>query len=255
MKRIMKETSIVVEMVYVGKNNPSIPVKKNIETIEKEKLSSTWDLDTIWLFWTRLESMMHSKMQNDRSMETDQILQEVITLLAYGNSNYGWAMISRGSVDMVRAEGKVLLNLLENFDSWKDKIATDGFNKAFQSGIDPLQSTDHCVRLVLPSTSPVHKVSCPECKKIMERYLLFQCCDTQDEFSGAAEAAAATEVEGLPPSASTQAPILPSTVPVIPAAASPASAGVIAGHATGTSPESGGQLPTDLLSKLEPQQS
>ncbi|KAF3790141.1 SIEVE ELEMENT OCCLUSION B protein [Nymphaea thermarum] len=246
MEKIMKAASINVEMVYVGKNHPNIPVNKNIETIKKEKLSRTWDFDTIWLFWTRLESMMHSKMQSDRSTETDQILQEVITLLTYGNSNYGWAMVSKGSLEMVKAEGKVLINLLDNFDSWKDKIGTDGFGKAFQSGLVPLQSADHCVRLVLPSTSPVHKVSCPECRKIMERYLLFQCCDTQDDSSGPEEDAAATAVAGVPTAAATQVATLPSTVPAQVVAASPPSAGVVTAQATAASPAGAATLPSTV---------
>ncbi|KAF3790159.1 SIEVE ELEMENT OCCLUSION protein [Nymphaea thermarum] len=204
MEKITKAASINVEMVYVGKNHPNIPVNKNIEAIKKEKLSRTWDFDTIWLFWTRLESMMHSKLQSDRSTETDQILQEMITLLTYGNSNYGWAMVSKGSLEMVKAEGKALINLLDKFDSWKDKIGTDG--------------TKHS------------KVV----SKITERYLLFQCCDTQDDSSGPEEDAAATAVAGLPTAAATQAATLPSTVPAQVVAASPPS--VVTAQATAASP-------------------
>ncbi|XP_031478464.1 protein SIEVE ELEMENT OCCLUSION B-like [Nymphaea colorata] len=198
MKEIMKAAGVSIEMVYVGKAHPRAPTKKIIDTVLRERISASWPFESISFFWTRLDSMLHSRMQIQKGTEADRIQQEVITLLTYGNSARGWALLARGDLEMFVNEGRALIHVLDNYISWKDKIPEKGFNGAFQAGHDLHRTADHCVRLVLPSSSPVHQVTCPECRKHMERYLLFQCCDAQlvPDPAAAATANVATAAAG-----------------------------------------------------------
>ncbi|CAN6462344.1 unnamed protein product [Victoria cruziana] len=179
MKTTLKTAAVSIEMLYVGKAHPGAPTKKIIETVKRERISYTWPFETISFFWTRLDSMLHSRMQILKGKDSDRIQQEVITLLTYGNSSRGWALLARGDHEMFVNEGRAFNHVLDNYISWKDKIPDKFFNVAFKAAHDLYKTADHCVRLVLPCSSPVHYVTCPECQKKMERYLLFQCCDAQ----------------------------------------------------------------------------
>ncbi|XP_038707312.1 protein SIEVE ELEMENT OCCLUSION B-like, partial [Tripterygium wilfordii] len=83
---------IPLEMVYVGKSCERESVRKVISTITKEKLSYCWqDMTMIWFFWTRLESMLFSKMQLGNADDHDPIVQGIKKLLKYDKESF-WAM-------------------------------------------------------------------------------------------------------------------------------------------------------------------
>ena len=53
--------------------------------IAAEKLSySLPNIAYIWLFWFRLETTWHSKIQLGKSMENDPIMYEIMTMLSFG---------------------------------------------------------------------------------------------------------------------------------------------------------------------------
>ncbi|XP_058092436.1 protein SIEVE ELEMENT OCCLUSION B-like [Magnolia sinica] len=178
-KNVIHVTQIPIEMVYVGKSNPKERVRKIIATIDNEKLSSTWrDLTLIWFFWSRLESMWHSKMLHGRTIENDNIMQEVMMMLTYDGSDHGWAVISKGSTEIVKSHGKTILDCLTQIDTWKANIELEGFIPALTNALIPYHTPEHCVRLILPGTTGKipEKVVCAECKRPMEKYILYRCC-------------------------------------------------------------------------------
>ncbi|XP_077253093.1 protein SIEVE ELEMENT OCCLUSION B-like [Tasmannia lanceolata] len=178
MKHVIKETRIPLEMVYVGKSNPKERVKKAVSSIAEEKLSGYWqDPVMIWFFWVRLESMWHSKMQQGRTIENDPILQEIMSMLSFDGSDEGWVVISRGT-EMVKAHGKKITECLTQFEKWKASVDTDGFIAALTNALIPYQTHEHCTRLILPGDTGriQEKVVCAECKRPMEKYILYRCC-------------------------------------------------------------------------------
>lgn len=180
MRRVAQEARVPLEMVYVGKSNPKERVKKAISVISAEKLSGYWqDPVMVWFFWVRLESMWHSKRQHGKTIENDPIMQEVMTMLSFDGSDEGWAVISHGSLDMIKAHGKKLVDCLMKFDTWKADVEQEGFVPALTKALVPYHTHEHCTRLILPGDTGKIKeqVVCAECKKPMEKFILYRCCN------------------------------------------------------------------------------
>ncbi|KAM0940824.1 putative sieve element occlusion, Thioredoxin-like superfamily, protein SIEVE ELEMENT OCCLUSION [Dioscorea sansibarensis] len=179
MRRVAQDAKVPLEMVYVGRSNPKEKVKRAMSVIAAEKLSGYWmDVAMIWFFWVRLESMWHSKMQHGRTVEDDPIMQEVMQILSFDGSEEGWAIISRGSVEILKSHGKKLLDCLMEYDTWKGTVELEGFIPALGRALLPYQTHEHCTRLILPGeTGKIgEKIVCAECKKPMEKYVLYRCC-------------------------------------------------------------------------------
>ncbi|CAA7395893.1 unnamed protein product [Spirodela intermedia] len=180
MRRVTTEAGIPLEMVYVGKSNPKERVKKAIAVIAAEKLSGYWhDMAMIWFFWMRLESMWHSKSQHSTDVQNDHLLQEVVAMLSFDGNDEGWALVSKGGTDMAKAQGRKIMDCLTNFDNWKASVENGDFVTALRNALVPYHDEDHCSRLVLPEDSRKIKdhVICAECKRPMEKYVLYKCCN------------------------------------------------------------------------------
>ncbi|XP_042480802.1 protein SIEVE ELEMENT OCCLUSION B-like isoform X2 [Macadamia integrifolia] len=132
---------IPFEMVYVGKRNPRDRVRGNINIITKGKLSHCWpDLTSIWFFWKRLESMWYSKMQQGKIIENDHIMEEIMTMLTFDVSEQGWALISKGSSNMAKAKGDMILSCFQQYDQWKEVVGEKGFMQAVNDHLQKLQT-------------------------------------------------------------------------------------------------------------------
>ncbi|RWW65729.1 hypothetical protein BHE74_00026951 [Ensete ventricosum] len=126
----------------------------------------------VWFFWVRLESMWYSKMQHGRRVENDPIMQEVMMAATR-------AIVSRESMEMVKAHGKKIVDCLTQFDSWKGKVEEEGFVPALTEALLPFHTHEHCTRLILPGDTGRIKeeVVCAECKRPMEKFVLYRCCN------------------------------------------------------------------------------
>jgi Sieve element occlusion C-terminus len=218
-RRIAQELKITIEMVYVGKSNPKERIKKAVNVIAAEKLSGYWqDTTMVWFFWVRLESMLHSKMQlHEKSFNpsygpvlpgnpghgamvpantgksaivphlgaevpsglgNDQIFLEVMSLLSYDSGGHPWAIFSQG-LDLVRYDGRKMLECLGQFETWKESVELEGFLPALRVALEPYHTHEHCTKLILPGDAGriKERVVCAECKKPMEKFVLYQCCN------------------------------------------------------------------------------
>ncbi|CAL0320035.1 unnamed protein product [Lupinus luteus] len=176
---VAKAGRFELEMVYVGKSNAKERMQKMINTFTTRKFSYYWpNVTSIWFFWARLESMLYSKLQHGRTVENDQIMSEVMTVLSFDGSDQGWAIFCRGAAEMARAKGDTALTSLRDFDKWKDNIEKDGLVPALKDYLNQLHTPHHCNRLILPgSTGGIpEKVVCAECGRPMERYFMYRCC-------------------------------------------------------------------------------
>lgn len=179
---VARAANIQLEMLYVGKSNPREKVRKNNDIIKAENLSHTLqDLTMIWFFWVRLESMWHSKVQYNRTVENDSIMQEIVTMLSFDGSDQGWAVISRGSGggdEIAKAKGGDILKSFNEFQSWKHIIDEKGFVPALNDYLHGHHDPHHCNRLILPGTtgSIPERVVCAECSRPMEKFIMYRCC-------------------------------------------------------------------------------
>ena len=177
---VAQATGISLELVYVGKSNPKERVRRNIVAISTEKLSYFWqDIALIWFFWVRIESMWQSKMQLGRTVETDPIMKEIMSILSFDASEGGWALLSRGSAEMTKEKGSTFLTCFSEYEQWKGQVQQKGLVAAINDHLKKLHSPHHCSRLVLPGTAGriPDRVVCAECGRSMEKFVMYQCCD------------------------------------------------------------------------------
>lgn len=175
---VARAASIPLEMVYVGKSKSNEKMRRILTIIRTENLGRTPENVAIWFFWMRLESMWYSKVQHGKSPENDQVMEGVTTMLMYDNAHPGWTILSRGSHEITKATGDTMLKCLMDFGTWKDKTNQKGFMPALQEYLLELRTKEHCNHLVLPGLGGElpDQVVCAECKRSMERYIMYRCC-------------------------------------------------------------------------------
>lgn len=178
-KAIAAAARIPLEMVYVGKAAKKEQVKRVIANIVQEKLSTCWqDTATIWFFWTRLESMLFSKIQLGKDEEHDLVMQQIKRVLSFDREG-SWAVLSRGSSVLVNEHGNILWPALFEYEQWKEKVALQGFDIAFQNYVAALRGDSHpCCRFEFSNYAGKipENMKCPECHHYMEKYTTFLCC-------------------------------------------------------------------------------
>ncbi|BBH03745.1 hypothetical protein Prudu_014695, partial [Prunus dulcis] len=158
---------ISLELLYVGRSTATRErIRKVNKVIETENLSRFWpDYTSNWFFWSRMDSMRCSKAKHHRTVENDEILKEVMTLLSYDGSDQGWVMVWRGSNETARANGQLTLHTLDEFEAWKNKAAESGFVPTLSDELKRRHKPQHCTRLIIPGFGPdiPDRVECAEC--------------------------------------------------------------------------------------------
>ncbi|KAI9108851.1 hypothetical protein K1719_020156 [Acacia pycnantha] len=156
---VAKAQNLPLEMVYVGKSNAKERMQRMITTFSTRKFSYFWpNVTSIWFFWERLESMLYSKLQHGKSVEDDQIMSEVMTVLSFDRSDKGWAIFFKGNTEMARAKGDTALTCFRDFETWKESsIERVGFRPAMKESMP-------------------ERVVCAECDRQMEKYFMYRCC-------------------------------------------------------------------------------
>lgn len=178
-KQVAEAAKVDLQMTYVGKNNAKERVRKITIMIGDNKLSHYWpDSTLVWFFWARLESMMYSKLNYGKTVENDQIMQEIMTLLSFDGSDKGWAIFFGRGGEMTRAKGEIALSCILAFEEWKDEVEEKGFLTALAEYLQQLRTPHHCNRLILPGLAGniPENVVCAECGRAMEKYLMYRCC-------------------------------------------------------------------------------
>ncbi|XP_076912363.1 protein SIEVE ELEMENT OCCLUSION B-like [Bidens hawaiensis] len=173
---------IPLEMAYVGKSKKRENVRRAIATINVEKLSYCWqDTTLIWFFWTRIESMLFSKIQLKRADDQDNIMLQIKKLLSYDKDG-SWALLCKGSQILTNGHGTTMLQTPTDYDLWKEHIPTRGFDLSFKDYHDKLHvAANNCCRFEFPHAAGriPEGMRCPECHRLMEKYIAFLCCHDQ----------------------------------------------------------------------------
>ncbi|KAJ6965637.1 protein SIEVE ELEMENT OCCLUSION B-like [Populus alba x Populus x berolinensis] len=178
-RAVAQAARIPLEMVYVGKSSKREKIRRVIATITVEKLSYVWqDLTMIWFFWTRLESMLYSKIQLGKLDDHDPMMQEIKKLLSYDREG-GWAVLSNGSNVVVNGHKTTALQTLLEYDLWKEQVPVKGFDLAFRDHQGRIHDIARpCCRFDFPMTTGriPGTMKCPECNSTMEKFSTFLCC-------------------------------------------------------------------------------
>ncbi|KAM5568004.1 protein SIEVE ELEMENT OCCLUSION B [Rosa sericea] len=189
-KEVALDAGINLELLYLGKSKQKERVARDIiRVIKEERLSHTIDWNLIWFFWVRLESMWQSKGQlmselsranfRDDNIKNDIIMQGIVSLLSFGSSDRGWALIGLPSSDMSKGNGDHMLKSMNDFKIWKIRHNEMGFTPALNEYLLGVYKSapHHCTSLILPATGIMPEtVACAECGRLMERYAMFRCC-------------------------------------------------------------------------------
>ncbi|KAG5099179.1 hypothetical protein JHK82_044231 [Glycine max] len=180
-RRVATATQIPLEMVYVGKSNKREQVQKIIDTIIRDKLNTQYwsEQSMIWFFWTRLQSMLFSKLQLKQTDDDDHVMQEIKKLLSYDKQG-GWIVLARGSHIVVNGHATTGLQTLVEYDAvWKELADRDGFEPAFKNHYDMVHSiVSPCCRFEFSHSMGriPERLTCPECRRNMHVLTTFQCC-------------------------------------------------------------------------------
>ncbi|KAK7338594.1 hypothetical protein VNO77_19213 [Canavalia gladiata] len=180
-RRVATATQIPLEMVYVGKSNKREQVQKIMDTINREKLNTQYwsEQSMIWFFWTRLQSMLFSKLQLRQTDEDDHVMQEIKKLLSYDKQG-GWMVLARGTHIVVNGHATTGLQTLVEYDGvWKETADREGFEPAFKNHYDKVHSVvSPCCRFEFSHSMGriPERLTCPECRRNMHVLTTFQCC-------------------------------------------------------------------------------
>ncbi|XP_055961285.1 protein SIEVE ELEMENT OCCLUSION B-like isoform X3 [Mercurialis annua] len=178
-RTVSEAAGIAIEMVYLGKSYKRNKVRGVISTIMEEKLCHYWEMIMIWFFWTRLHSMLLSKIQLGKIDEYDPLMREIKKLLSYDKAG-GWALLCKGFNIFVNGHSSTVMRTLTEFQKWREQVLEKGFDWAFKEYHDNLlQDADEpCCRFEFPSTigEIPENLKCPECDNTMEKHIAFRCC-------------------------------------------------------------------------------
>nr|GME17810.1 protein SIEVE ELEMENT OCCLUSION B-like [Ipomoea batatas] len=191
-RQLGSKIQLKVELAYIGKNMMIRSI------IDKEKMShcALYDSYLVGRFWTRLRCMFLSRIHYLDSINhfdeecNDAILQGLKKLLAYEGKNTrieGWGLLSKGKKVVVCGHGAKILQVINDYEIWKENIATKGFDEAFKDHHEMLTSSSSlkshsCCAFEYPTT--LNKISenekCPECSYSMHKFVTFTCCHGHD---------------------------------------------------------------------------
>ncbi|KAK4391151.1 protein SIEVE ELEMENT OCCLUSION B [Sesamum angolense] len=180
-RRIGRQLNITLEMVYVGTTAKSTlqELRPLINDIKNQRLSNCWEEVMMWFFWTRVGSMLLSKVQLEANDEQDPVMQELEKLLMYDGMGT-WALFSKGSDVMLTGRGPALLHLLHKFDEWKANVLRRDFLIELKEQYNRLPAADDhpCCHLEFDHTAgrTPESMICPECHRSMEQLVVFTCC-------------------------------------------------------------------------------
>ncbi|XP_074294688.1 protein SIEVE ELEMENT OCCLUSION B-like [Silene latifolia] len=183
-KEQFTKTGIKIEFVYIGKPNAKKAVERIIKEITAEKIAhSLPNVTSVTYFWTRLESMLYTRMQySHNNVDNDNIIKQVMSVLSFGSGHEGWASIGKpGTTEIIQAKGDQIIASISKpeFVNGQKEYGIVGSISQIITHIPGNNTGFHCNRIELPSVAGAGvptKVVCTDCHRPMEKYILYKCC-------------------------------------------------------------------------------
>ncbi|KAL6330655.1 hypothetical protein AAG906_003266 [Vitis piasezkii] len=139
----------------------------------------------VWFFWTRLESMMFSKIPLDSTVDVNPMLREIKKMLIYDKKG-GWTVLSNGSFVFINGHSNIVLLTFTEYNAWKDDVPPKGFDIAcmdFHSKLHCDSRPSYSFEFPSEVGRIPEKIKCPEFLHIMEKYITFGCCHDENTIS------------------------------------------------------------------------
>ncbi|XP_077226691.1 sieve element occlusion protein [Tasmannia lanceolata] len=182
----IKRVGVPLELVYVGNNSTREHTKEIAATIVEERLSGSLSQTGIYFFWARLKSIRSSRTHIGKDMKNDVIMKEVMSMLSHDDEEKGWVVMGRGSsTDTIKLHGRKLMDCLALFNVWGENVEKVGFLSAMRNSLDPpppppiekcnCNTRNHSRIIPYVRDSNEEIVICEECKRPMEKCVLYQC--------------------------------------------------------------------------------
>ncbi|KAA8529662.1 hypothetical protein F0562_034238 [Nyssa sinensis] len=177
--REISSVGVQVEMLYVGKNNPTEHTRSILATIDKEMTSFSLTSMKMQFFWLRLESMRRSKLRLGYTHDNDFILRETSGLLDPDENEKGWVIIGRGSsTEIIKLQGEKVMECLNLFSTWGENVAKLGLVDAIRTALEPPLVTGPCDHSnVIPYVEGLMEGTavCNICKRPMQKFIVYKC--------------------------------------------------------------------------------
>ncbi|KAL4637708.1 hypothetical protein ACB092_03G095400 [Castanea dentata] len=146
------------------------------------ELVSTEDDNLLKCFWTKIKNLFTSRSQ--RETEIDSMKLDIEKLISYKKKKRGWAVFSKGS-SVILIGGTTILQVLKEFDKWKENLNERDFELAFKDYHNKISSHYDdaiCRHIKIPYKAlKTPEIECSHCLRIMDVNITFKCCHKDDD--------------------------------------------------------------------------
>ena len=128
-------------------------------------------------FWNKIKNLFTSRAQRETKM--DSVMLHIEKLISYKKKKKEWAVLSQGS-SIIVISGKKMLTVLENFDSWKQRLEEEDFQSVFieyyKEVLKPDDQICHHMKIPYNTAKIPETMECSHCHRVMDTYISFKCC-------------------------------------------------------------------------------
>ena len=178
--------------------------EEKVSAIQKKDRSIVWfhmkngseGEDILWKFWNRIESFflswnyIKSFLLSEANMKTGSstVMSTILKLLSCKSESTGWVLLCKGSKLVDSVNGKIILNVLQNFERWKPTPTAD-FESSFlnyhrQNVNDDKHVCCH-IDILEDAAKITEPVKCPFCPRRMKMCSRFYCCPSGNLYMNA----------------------------------------------------------------------
>lgn len=175
----LKREGLQLETIYVGMKHSSENEKEIMDKPAPQfSLNNSLSFTKFQFFWLRLESMRSSKLRLGKTTSSDYELAELSALLDMNEErDQDWVVIGGGS-DIICLQGKQVMECLNKYAEWGEKVDTLGLVGAIINFLEPPFLEGPCNHSYLvPSTTSEGEfegtVVCEVCRRPMKKYVVY----------------------------------------------------------------------------------
>ncbi|KAI6694171.1 hypothetical protein NL676_021881 [Syzygium grande] len=154
-------------------------IEEQLKKIKDDSIPIDYHNVNIPLFWSRLESCMHLKLQTNANVP-DALVRDILNLYTYFKKHGGFVVLTKGSrivtIDTIVSVRKVF----SKYSDWKEQMKQSGktFEKAFMDfrnlAYVPSRCNDFCIPTIVDYIP--ENMKCPDCPSMMKINFSFECC-------------------------------------------------------------------------------
>lgn len=134
----LRNAGLNFEMINIDKKSPSESVHNNLVSTDQANLYDAHKLTQSKKLWLRLESMKRSILRVENTASDNRILKEVSWLLEMNDNNKSWVLIgNENSADVIKLQDMEVIECLDRFPVWREKVGKMGLVKAITTAIEP----------------------------------------------------------------------------------------------------------------------